>query len=174
MKHKLKLYNKNVYLSPFEKKNVTKQYINMLNSNIINKYLNVRLKRQNNSTVEKYLNQFDNKNNFFWAIRKNKKSKLIGTITLRKKNIKASIGNMIGVKKYFGSIQSISAFQIIIDYAFNYLKIKTIAAGTFKENHSSNFNLINNDFKLIKENKEFFLFKLEKKNWKKKISYEKQ
>ena len=165
------LKNKYVFLEPFKEKHITNSFVNNLNNKDINKYLDVRKKKQTKKTaLEYYLDRLKNKN-YYYAIIENKNSKLIGTITLRITQGYGAIGFMICNKKYFGSLESKISFQIFLDFSFNTLNLNKIYAGTKKNNISSNFNLTINNFELIQKTKNRFKFMLRKKNYKKKINY---
>ena len=167
------LFNKNVYLKPFEKKDLTKKYIQMLNREKVNQYLRVRHHTQNLLTVRKYLKKFKSKNDFFWIVKKNKKTGIIGTGSIRIRNSNGLVGYMIGIDKYKGSVHSRDGFKIMLDHVFKEYKLKTITGNNVKKNISANFNLINNNIKLKKTNKKTFKFILNKRDWKQNISYEK-
>ena len=113
------LKNKYVTLKPFEKKNISKIFINFLNNKSVNKYLETRKKKQTKKSALNYLHQMRIKKYHYWAIIENRKKKLIGTITLRKKNKNiAYLGYMIGLKKYHGSQHSDNAFRMALDFSF--------------------------------------------------------
>ena len=167
----LVLKNKYVFLEPFKEKYITNSFVNSLNNKDINKYLDIRKKKQTKKTALKYyLDRLKNKD-YYYAIIENKNSKLIGTITLRITEGYGDIGNMICNKKYFGTLESKIAFQIFLDFSFKTLNLNKIYAGTEKNNISSNFNLTINNFKLIQKTKNIFTFMLRKKNYSKKINY---
>ena len=162
-RHELILKNKYVSLKPFKEKYITNNFVNSLNNKNINKYLDVGKKKQTKKTALKYyLDRLKNED-YYYAIIENKNSKLIGTITLRMPQKKAIIGNIICRKKYFGSLESKMSFQIFLDFCFNTLKVNEIYGGTEKNNIASNFNATINNFKLIRINKNRFIFKLKKK-----------
>jgi RimJ/RimL family protein N-acetyltransferase len=166
------LYNNYILLKPFTKKNITKKYLNCINNKKINQYLIVGKKKQNKkSLLEYYLERIKN-NDLFYSIYEKKFKKFIGTITLRISNKnKAFIGNLIFYRKYWGSLESQIAFNIFLDFAFKVVKVNNIYAGTQKFNIGSNFNLIKNNFKVIKKTKSKFYFLLKKKNYKKLYNY---
>ena len=132
----LVLKNKYVFLEPFKEKHITNSFVNSLNNNDINKYLDIKKKQQTKKTALKYyLDRLKNKN-YYYAIIENKNSKLIGTITLRIAQGYGVIGNMICNKKYFGSLESKISFQIFLDFCFNTLKVSKIYGGTEKKKYS--------------------------------------
>ena len=172
------LKNKIVSVVPFKKSYIASQFISFLNNKIINKYMIHSLdrrvkKKQTKKSILRYFNERKKNNDYYFAIIKNYKKKLIGTITLRSldKN-SATIGFMIGMKKYFGSEYSKDSIRMVLDFAFKTLKLQKLYAGTNKNNISSNFNLINNGFSLEKKTENIFSFVLLKRNFKKKIKYE--
>lgn len=172
------LKNKIVSVVPFKKSYITSQFISFLNNKIINKHMmhsldrRVRKKQTKKSTL-RYFNERKKNNDYYFAIIKNYKKKLIGTITLRNldKN-SATIGFMIGMKKYFGSEYSRDSIRMVLDFSFKTLKLQKLHAGTNKNNISSNFCLMSNGFLLKKKTKKLFSFILLKRNFKKKIKYE--
>ena len=167
------LKNKYVTLKPFEKKNISKIFINFLNNKSVNKYLETRKKKQTKKSALKYLHEMQKKNFYYWAIIDNNKKKIIGTITLKRINKNAAyLGYMIGLKKYYGSKHSDNAFLMVLDFSFKILNLKIINGGTEKGNIGAIFNVIRNGFKLTQKKRNTFLFALNKKNFKRKIKYE--
>ena len=161
--------NKYVTLKPFEEKYINKEFIRCLNKKSINRYLEIGKKKQTLKSAVSYLNNIRENNYIYYAIVENINKKLIGTITLKGfKEDSAYIGNMICYKKYFGSNESKTSFTLFLSLVFKNSKIKKIYAGTIKNNLSSNFNLIKNNFKLIKKDGDIFKFLLLKENFKKK------
>ncbi len=177
-KYQYILKNKIVSVVPFKKSHITSQFIGFLNSKSVNKYMmhsldrRVRKKQTKKSTL-RYFNERKKNNDYYFAIIKNYKKKLIGTITLRNldKN-SATIGFMIGMKKYIGSEYSRDSIRMVLDFSFKTLKLQKLYAGTNKNNIASNFCLMSNGFLLKKKTKKNFSFILLKRNFKKKIKYE--
>jgi RimJ/RimL family protein N-acetyltransferase len=159
--------NRYVTIKPFSKKNLTKEFLNAINNKEINKYL-TNQKRQTKKTLLKYYFERIKKKELYYAILNKKPKKFIGTFTVRiyKKN-QYSIGNLIFVKKYWGSKSSKISFKIILDFIFSALNLKRIYAATIQQNTASNFNLISNNFKMINKKNNEFSFLLNKKNYKK-------
>jgi|TARA_B100001964_G_scaffold228618_1_gene279978 RimJ/RimL family protein N-acetyltransferase len=159
--------NRYVTIKPFSKKNLTKEFLNAINNKEINKYL-TNQKRQTKKTLLKYYFERIKKKELYYAILNKKPKKFIGTFAVRiyKKN-QYSIGNLIFVKKYWGSKSSKISFKIILDFIFSALNLKRIYAATIQQNTASNFNLISNNFKMINKKNNEFSFLLNKKNYKK-------
>ena len=194
------LKSKYVILKPFEKKDITKEFLSFLNNKLINKYLKSR-KKQNKKLALNYLNEIKKKNNYYWSIIDKKRKKLIGTITIRRINKStAYIGFMIGKKKYHGSKQSDNSIIMVLDFTLKTLNFKKINAGTEKNNIpatlyittrflekyvwlwwyelkeiidvNKSLNFEYNGFILDKKKKNTFHFVLNKRNFKRKIKYE--
>jgi len=162
-----KINNKYIVLRPFEERFITKEFVRCLNKKSINKYLHVRHTKQTISSAKKYFKTLKSKKSIYYAICSKKKNKLIGTITLRDyKKSSAYIGNMICYKFFFGTFESKTSFSLFLSLIFNNTKINKIYAGTEKNNIPSNFNLIANNFKLIKKEKDHFIFLLKRENFK--------
>ena len=151
---KFKLQNKLLSIKPFELKYINKRFISFLNNPKVNKYLEVRKKKQTLISVTKYLQSIKKKKIIYCAILDLKKKNIIGTITLRNigKN-QCYIGYMIGDTRYFGTKISKQSFNMFLCFVFDYLDYHVIKAATIKDNLSSNFNLITNGFKLSNRNK---------------------
>ena len=166
------IYNNALIIKPFEKKYINKKFVSFLNNPKVNKFLRVGKKKQTISSAKQYYNSYKNRKDVYCAILDKKKSKLIGTITLKHiTNDKCFIGFMIGNTNYFGSSVSKQSLNIFLHFVFNYFNYKIIKAETVKENLSSNFTLIINGFKLTKTSMKFFTFELKKKNLKLKYKY---
>ena len=163
--------NRYVIIKPFSKKNLTKEFLNALNNKEINKYLTFQ--RQTKKTLLKYYNKRIKKKELYYAIINKKPIKFIGTFTVRcnrkifPQRYKYTIGNVVFIKKYWGSKSSKISFKVLLDFIFNVLNLKRIYAVTFQQNVSANFNLISNNFKIINKKNNLFNFLLTKKNYKK-------
>jgi RimJ/RimL family protein N-acetyltransferase len=152
------LQNNLLSIKPFESKYINKKFISFLNNPKVNKYLEVRKKKQTLVSAKKYLDSAKKRKILYCAIFDFKKKNIIGTITLR--NIAKNhglIGFMIGDTRYFGTKISKQSFNIFLCFVLDYLDYHTIKAATIKDNLSSNFNLITNGFKLFNRNKTKFL-----------------
>ena len=133
--------NRYVIIKPFSKKNLTKEFLNALNSKEINKYLSNQ--RQTKKTLLKYYDKRIKKKELYYATINKKPKKFIGTFTVRiHKRNQYIIGNIIFIKKYWGSKSSKISFKVFLDFIFNVLNLKRIYAITFKQNVASNFNLV--------------------------------
>lgn len=139
------LESENFLLKPFTSKDVQVEYINWLNDNDINKYLEIRFQKQTLETVSVYINSFrNNLEKFLWGIYSLDHNELIGTTSLynfNKYHGLANISIMIGNKDFWGTSATIEAKTLVINYAFNIIKIRKILASTYAVNMSMNFTL---------------------------------
>ena len=168
-----------VSIKPFKSKYIINRYINWLNNPQINKYLQVRFKKQTFNTAYKYLKEVNkNKNLYMWGIFVKKKIySLIGTGTLihNPQKKEAVIGFMIGNKSYWGKKESSDSFRLIYSYAFKKLFCKKVISNVERDNLASlfmnkkhNFRFLKKYNKIIKANKRIkiniFKFELKKKD----------
>ena len=168
-----------VSIKPFKSKYIINRYVNWLNNPQINKYLQVRFKKQTFDTANKYLKAVDkNKNLYMWGIFVKKKIySLIGTGTLihNSKKKEAVIGFMIGNKSYWGKKESSDSFRLIYRYAFDKLFCKKVISNVEENNLASlfmnnkhNFRFLKKYNKIIKAKKlikiNIFKFELKKKD----------
>lgn len=132
-----KLIGKTYSLSPLTQDDITEEYILWLNDPIVNKFLEVRHVIQSIETVTRYINQFyKDKEIYIWGIY-SIENRLIGTVNLqgvdRNHNV-AELGLMIGNKDYWGKSASEEAISLVLDFAFDTLKLNRVTGGTYSTN----------------------------------------
>jgi [ribosomal protein S5]-alanine N-acetyltransferase len=140
MKNK-KLIGDRYILKPFSSINVSKKYIEWLNDPVVNSYLEVRHEKQTKESVEKYIDGFYNgSEKYLWGIYTVDSNKHIGTvnITVNRYN-SAEVGLMIGDKSYWGKSASDDSLELVLDFAFNTLRLHRVTGGTYSENLGMNF-----------------------------------
>ncbi len=169
---KFVLYNNLLEIKPFKPKFITKRFINFLNDKKVNQFLTTRKKKQSLSSAKSYYLKMKKEKNLYHGIFDQKRNKIIGTLTLRKKNFKTSfVGIMIGDRKYQGTKYTSNALNVYLDHAFRLLGFKFVEAGSHKPNLSSAVFFHMNGFKLKKKEKNIFFFTLNKKKFTKNIKY---
>lgn len=164
------LKNKYIILAPVTKKNINKTFIKRMNQKVINKFLVT--KNFTNTSCVNYFEERKKNGDLYYSIFSNLRKKYIGTITLQFRKKKAFIGNVIYFKKEHGSKESKLSFNIFLDYCFKKAKINKIYAGTNPRNYASNFNLLLNNFKIIRKNSKEFNFILNRKDYRKFSKYQ--
>ena len=141
--------NKKYYIESFHYKFINEEYISWLNDKEINQYLEIRLVHQTQETALNYVKSFENnKNKYLWGIFSEKE--FVGTVNLYNINYfhkTADISIMIGKKNHWGSA-AYEALILVINYAFNDLKLRKIIAGTYANNIGMNFTLKKLGFKI--------------------------
>jgi len=142
----------NGYLRSLNETDVTDQYIEGLNDQEVNKYLEIRHTRQTIDTVKKFVNiNASSKDAILFGIFEGSSEKLIGTIRLhsisqRKKN--AHIGICIFDKLSWGLGFGRNAVKVVTRWSFHHLKLNKINAGIYIENFSSKKIFLNSGYKL--------------------------
>ena len=166
------LYNSHLEIKPFKTKFITKKFINFLNDKKVNQFLTTKKKKQSLPSAKSYYLKMKKEKNLYHGIFDRKKNKIIGTITLRKKNFKTSyVGIMIGDRKYQGTKYTSNALNVYLDHAFRLLGFKFVEAGVHKHNLSSAFFFHMNGFKFNKKERNILFLTLSQKKFIKNISY---
>jgi len=130
-----------IYLRPFEVKDITSDYINWLNDEEVNRYLESRFTVQTKESVTAYVKSFENnKNKMLFGIFDSQNHLHIGNISFSEINwshLYGVIGLAIGRKEYWGKGFGREALQLIVDYGFNELKLHRLEAGAYSDNKNS-------------------------------------
>lgn len=135
----LKIKGDTVYLKHLNDRNATKDYCDWLNDKEVNKYLETR--KASIKDLENYIQEKNaSKDSLFLGIFDKKNSKHIGNIKLEPIDIatgKATLGLLIGNKDYWGKGIGTEATKLLIQYAFDNLKINEINLGVISENKAA-------------------------------------
>jgi ribosomal-protein-alanine N-acetyltransferase len=136
-KNKIKIFGKKTILTFFDKKSINQKYLSWLRDKKNLKFSNNKYKTFNYKNLHQYLLSFDNKVNFFFKIC-TIENQFIGTLTCYTNKIHnhASIGLLIGEKKYQGYGFGLDAWNSAINYFFKIKKIRKVFAGTMDCNIS--------------------------------------
>ena len=123
-------------LKPLVATDISDDYIGWLNDSEVNSYLEVRHKKQTEESILEYINRFyDGSKKYIWGIYDSSEYKHIGTVNISVDQYNsAEIGLMIGDKSYWGELASDEAITMVVDFAFNILKVNRITGGTYAEN----------------------------------------
>ncbi len=134
-------------LIPLTVNNITEEYISWLNDPIVNKFLEVRHVNQTVKTVTEYVNKFyKDHESYIWGIYSTK-DRLIGSVNLQDVNRyhnAAELGLMIGNTDYWGKSASKEAVSLVLNFAFDTLKLNRVTGGSYSTNLGMNFT-----FKLL-------------------------
>lgn len=136
-----KLIGTAIYLRQISEFDVTEKYVDWLNSPEINQYIESRFKKQTKEDVLAFVKDKLSKNSEpMFAICDMKTDEHIGNIKLGPINLHhkyASIGILIGDKKYWGRGCATEAIKLITEYGFEILKLNKLDAGAYAENIGS-------------------------------------
>lgn len=130
------LESERLFLKPLSLEHLSIAYVNWLNDDTTNMYLETR----GGYTLEKlelFLKEQEEKEILFWAIHLKSSEKHIGNIKIdpmdNEKN-SGEYGILIGEKTEWGKGYAKEASKIIIDYCFKSLKLSQITLGVVNKN----------------------------------------
>lgn len=136
---KIKLEGRRIFLKTLGQSHATKEYCGWLNDAEVNKYLETR--ETTIAKLKKYIKEKnENPRCLFLGIFFKENNKHIGNIKLEPinfKNLKATIGILIGDKDYWGKGIATEAVMLLIDYGFQKLNLKEINLGVILENKAA-------------------------------------
>ena len=143
---------KNYYLSQFSIKDINDEYLSWLNEPEVNKFLEIRFKKQSKNLAIKYINSFySTEEKYIWGIYCYNSNKLVGTINLWNLNRNhgfAEISLMIGDRSHWGKTAAEESLRLAINFAFFKKKLRRITASSYSLNLGINFTLKKLGFKL--------------------------
>ena len=124
-------------LIPFKEEFITEKYLYWLSDVEVTKYLDVSNYHQTKDTITKYIDRFNNSENYIFAIVIKEINNHIGNITLQNINWVhkfATEGIMIGDKKYWKDGYGTEARSLLLEFAFNDLNLNRIVSSAFVDN----------------------------------------
>ena len=124
-------------LIPFKEEFITEKYLYWLSDVEVTKYLVVSNYDQTKDTITKYIDRFNNSENYIFAIVIKEINNHIGNITLQNINWVhkfATEGIMIGDKKYWKDGYGTEARSLLLEFAFNDLNLNRIVSSAFVDN----------------------------------------
>ena len=148
MKYDGQIIGKNIILRTLELADCQEYYINWLNDNETNQYLESRWSKHDISSVKNFVASINNsEHSYIFAIIHN--TKHIGNIKIGPIDYLykfADIGYLIGEKSYWGKGYATEAIGLILKFAFETLKLHRVEAGAYEQNIGSQKALIKNGF----------------------------
>lgn len=140
----------NLYLKTIQEDNISKKYINWLNTYEITKFTEQKNFKHNYSNVKNYVKKkFLSKDDLLFGIFY--KNKHVGNIKLGKINWEhksAEVSFFIGDKKFWGKGITSNSLKKVVSFATNTLNIKKINAGYYENNFGSAKVFSNCNFKV--------------------------
>lgn len=120
---------------------VTVEYINWLNDPEVNQFLELRFISHTLESVKKEIQIIkQQKNIYFWAIIESQSNRHIGNIKLGPINPyhnSAEIGLLIGEKSCWGKGYGTESIRLVVQFAFQKLKLHKLTAGFYALNMGS-------------------------------------
>lgn len=122
-------------------KNFSPDYINWINSNKVNKYLEIRYKKQTKNDIKKFISKCKkSRTTYLFGIFIIKTDLHIGNIKLEITNLqhrRAEVGIMIGYESEWGKGYGAQAIKLLEKFAKIRLKLKKLYAGCYESNTGS-------------------------------------
>ncbi len=131
-----RLLGRNVYLRPFQKTDITSEYISWLNNPDVVKYSNQRFITHTESSCRAYLESFQNTPNLFLSVRAQADDLAIGTMTayVAPQHGTVDIGIMIGRKSVWGQGVGQDAWDTLVNWFIERRRIRKVTAGALSSN----------------------------------------
>ena len=135
-----------VLLEPLTERHVTKEYLRWLADPEVTRYLDVRFQKpQTEQAILDYVSSFYGQvERYAWAICLRETRTMVGTATIPRVDrihLTAGIGLMIGDQRAWGTGAGPQALELIVEFAFESLRLRRLAEHNVAINHRSNFML---------------------------------
>ena len=158
----------NIEIKKLTLKNINKNYFKWVNTKSINRYLEIRHKKQTKSDIKKFiLSSNKSKNIYLFGIFVLKNNNHIGNIKLEISSIyhkRAEVGIMIGDKTVWGKGYGSEAILLIEKFAKKKLKLKKLFAGCYEDNIGSKKAFLKAKWKIEGVQKNFWRTSTKKRN----------
>ena len=144
MKYDGQIIGKNIILRTLELADCQEYYVNWLNDDETNQYLESRWSRHDINSVKNFVASINNsEHSYIFAIIQG--TKHIGNIKIGPIDYLykfADIGYLIGEKSYWGKGYTTEAIGLILEFAFETLKLHRVEAGAYEQNIGSQKHLL--------------------------------
>lgn len=130
------LTSNRLILKPFQQKYITQKYVDWLNDKDVQNFTKKKPYQTIKSCIAFLDEQNTNKNIFLGIFLKNKEQVHIGNIVAYTDyiNSRANLTILIGEKKQWGLGYGLEAWNLMLKYLLNDLKIRKVSAGTMSFN----------------------------------------
>lgn len=159
----IKINSKNLLIKELKVSDVSKKYLNWLNDENINQFLEARHSKQNINSCKSYIKKMQkSKNDYLFGIFLKKELTHIGNIKITISHPRekiADLGILIGDKNFQGKGYATESIKTITKFAFKDLKIKRIQAGFYELNYSGIKSFLNSGFKIDGYLESFWIYK---------------
>ena len=139
MKSRVTLETQRLFLEPLSSSHASERYVNWLNDNEVNKYLETK----SGYTVEKlnkYLESIEKNNIRAWAIHLKQTGTHIGNVKIHPisfRNRNAEYAILIGERTSWGKGYAYEASEKVFDFCFTDLNLRKITLGVVSANQSA-------------------------------------
>ena len=120
-------------LRPFEDRDVTPRYVGWLNDSEVTRYLEVGKRPVTPEDAAAYARRFfQSSTDLLFAMMDQASGRHIGNVSLNRIDVRrgtADTGLMIGERSFWGRGYATEAWSLLLEYAFNSLKLRAITAG---------------------------------------------
>ena len=126
-------------LVPLSRSHSSKRYVNWLNDERVNKYLETK-KGYTISMLNEYLNSIEESDICAWAIHLKETGMHIGNIKIDpidQRNMNAEYGILIGERSSWGNGYAYEASKKVFDFCFTDMKLRKITLGVVSKNKSA-------------------------------------
>jgi aryl-alcohol dehydrogenase-like predicted oxidoreductase/RimJ/RimL family protein N-acetyltransferase len=163
-KEKIRIDGERIYLRKLIEDDASEEYASWINNRDVNKYLET--KKAKVEELRDYIKKkSESKNCLFFGIFSKENDKHIGNIKLEpidfNKKI-ATMGMLIGNKNYWGKGIGTEALKLLVNFAFEHLKIEKIDLGVLRDNKAAIRVYEKAGFNIVNENKKGFKMVIEK------------
>ena len=137
----IRLIGKSIYLRKCITSDCNNEYLGWLNDPLVNQYLETRWTKQTIDKITQFVNEIaQSEHSLLFAIIAKKSEKHIGNIKIgpiHPHYAYADVSYFIGNRDYWGKGLATEAVSLVMDFAFNELKLRRVQAGCFEKNIGS-------------------------------------
>jgi RimJ/RimL family protein N-acetyltransferase len=138
------LRGKRIYLKELRPSDVNAAYCRWMNDPGVNQYLESRFQPATEKSIKRFVQGvLDDPNSCLFGIRLRENDEHIGNIKIGPITLRhylAEVGILIGEKRLWGKGYASEALNLLIEFAFNGLKLHKLSAGCYSV-HESSFSL---------------------------------
>ena len=137
MQFKKKILGKNIYLRSLSLKDVTQNYLQWLQDNDVNYFLETKHEKQNLKKIKNYVNSCNNSDNIYLFGIFTISDIHVGNIKLGPIKINHSLAStsiFLGNKKYWGKGIGSDAINSLANFSFRDLNLNKLTAGMYYNN----------------------------------------
>ena len=139
MKPRVTLETQRLFLEPLSLSHASERYVNWLNDERVNKYLETK-SGYTLDMLNEYLKSTEENDICAWAVHLKETGVHIGNIKINpidERNLNAEYGILIGERSSWGKGYAYEASKKVFDFCFAVMKLRKITLGVVKANQSA-------------------------------------